>query len=78
MIIETLVEGLLPFNGELVVKKFQSSQIKGGSGGGLLYSIVSERPTGCFELCRGLTVLQVAMSSLAVAVDAAEPPSESP
>lgn len=47
-------------------------------GGDLLYSIVSERPTGCFELCRGLTVLQVAMPSLAVAVDAAEPPSESP
>lgn len=33
MIIETLVEGLLPFNGKLVVKKkFQSSQINGGGG----------------------------------------------
>lgn len=66
----------MPFNGELVVKKkFQSSQINGRD---LIYSIVSERPTGCCELCRGLTVLQVAMPSLAVAVDAAEPPSESP
>lgn len=75
MIIETLVEGLLPFNGELVViKKFQSSQINGG----ISYIVLSERPTGCCKLSRGLTVLQVAMPSLAVAVDAAEPPSESP
>lgn len=46
---------------------------------GISYNgFVSERPTGCCELCKGLTVLRADAPSLAVAVDAAETPSESP
>lgn len=40
-----------------------------------LVYIASEKSMGCRELCRGPTVLQMDLRSLAVAVDEAEPPS---